>query len=102
MEEERHETFAHLTGIVGKTADEAERMMRDDGLWLLEPELRLDVPDEEAVKQWRTACNVLADLADVADSINLATVIAVMDAGTRASIALERTRERVRQAREEG
>jgi hypothetical protein len=100
-DEERRETFAHLVETVGFTVDEAQRAMRDDDLWLLEPELRLEVPDEEAVEQWRTAQNVLGSLVAVADQINLATMVAVMDAERRAGIALERAKERVRQAREE-
>jgi hypothetical protein len=97
-DEERRETLAHLVETVGFTVDEAQRAMRDDDLWLLEPELRLELSDEEAVEEWRIAQNVLGSLVAVADQINLATIVAVMDAERRAGIACARARERVRRA----
>jgi hypothetical protein len=99
--EERRETLAHLVEAVGFTVEEAERVMRDDDLWLLEPGLRLEVPDEEAVEQWRTADDTLEALIHVADNVNLATMVAIMDARCRVEVALRRTKERVRQAQEE-
>ena len=100
--EERHETFTYLVESVGVSADEADRMMRDDDLWLVPPALRMDLPDEEAIEEWRTACNVLADLVHVANNIGLGTMVAVMDAQYRVGVALERARERAKRAREEG
>jgi hypothetical protein len=102
MEKERHETFAHLVESVGFTVDEAERAMRDDDLWVVPPGLRLEVTDEEAVEEWRKACDALGDLVHAANHIGLETMVAVMDAQYRAGIALERARERVRRAQEEG
>ena len=102
MEEERRETYTRLVEYIAVSPEEAERMMRDDDLWLVEPQLRVDVPDEEAVEQWRIASHVLGSLFEVADQINLATLVAIMDAQCRAGVALERAQERVRQAREEG
>jgi hypothetical protein len=60
--------------------------------------MRLGVPDEEAVKEWRTAYHALDDLVHVADRIGEGTLVAVMDAQERARIALQRARERIRQA----
>jgi hypothetical protein len=101
MEEEQRETFAHLEERVGLTVDQAERAMRDDDLWVVPPELRLDVPDEEAVEEWRTAIDVLEPLVHVGNNIGLGVSVALGDAHWRGSIALERARERARQARED-
>lgn len=75
--------------------------MRDDDLWVAPPELRLQVPNEEAVKEWREAYNALGDMVHVANRIGRGTMAAVMDAQCRAKIALQRAKERVRQAQEE-
>ncbi len=58
-----------------------------------------ELPDEEAVEEWRNACNALEDLVHVANRMGLGTIVAIMDAHPRAHIALERARERVRRAR---
>jgi hypothetical protein len=65
--------------------------------WLM-PEQRLEVPDEEAAKEWREAYYALGDLVQIAGRINQATLTAVMDAQARAEIALERAKARVREA----
>jgi hypothetical protein len=99
--EEHRETFAHLVEFVGATEDEARRMMRDDDLWLLEPALRLELPDEEAIEEWRNASDVLETLVHVANHAGLGSMVAIMDAHARVGVALERAKERVRQAQEE-
>ena len=86
---------------VGMSVDEAERVLRDDDLWVAPPEMRLDVPDEEAIEEWTTAYYVLGDLMHVADRIGLGITAVIGDAQARVQIALERARERVRQAHEE-
>ena len=101
-EHERHETLAHLVECVGLSVEAAERTMRDDDLWLLEPEMRLEVPDEEAVEQWRAAYDALESLVHVGGHIGGGTMVAIVDAQTRVGIALERARERVRRGRGEG
>jgi hypothetical protein len=60
------------------------------------PEQRLEVPDEEAAKEWREAYYALGDLVQIAGRINQATLTAVMDAHPR--LALERAKARVREA----
>jgi hypothetical protein len=45
--------------------------MRDDDLWIVPPELRLDISDEEAVEEWRTTMDVLEALVHVANNIGL-------------------------------
>ncbi len=100
-EEHRREEFAHLVERVGLTVAEANRAMRDDDLWVTPPELRLELPDDEAVEEWRNACNALDDLVHVANHLGVGTMVAIMDARARAGIALERAEERVRRAQEE-
>ena len=75
--------------------------MCDDDLWVAPPEIRLEIPEEEAVKEWREAYNALGDLMPFADRIGLGMMAAVSDALERVGIALERAKERVRQAQEE-
>jgi hypothetical protein len=101
-DKERRATFTRLVDIVGMTEAETQSAMHDDDLWLAPPELRLDVPDEEAVKEWQTASDALEALHGVADLIGLGTLVAIDDAQRRAEIACARARERVRQAQEEG
>ena len=101
MEDKQREEFAHLVERVGMPVDEAERVLRDGDLWVAPPEMRLDVPDEEAIEEWTTAYYVLGDLMHVADRIGLGTMAAIGDAQARVQIALERTKERVRRAREQ-
>jgi hypothetical protein len=97
-DEQQQEEVAYLVERVGVTADEAHRMMREDDLWLVELALRLEVPDEEAIEQWRIADDALEALVHVANNIGLGTMVAIMDAKYRVGVALEWTRERVRRA----
>lgn len=43
----------------------------DEGLWLLRPEMRFAVPDEEAEKQWKDAANFAQGLGDMVISAGL-------------------------------
>ena len=97
---EQQETFDFLVNWWGAGEDEAMRLMRDDDLWLLGPDLRLGLPDEEALEEWHKACQALGDLAEVAEHMGLGVQVCIMDAQHRAQVALERTQERVRQAQE--
>jgi hypothetical protein len=47
VEEKRHEEFTHLVEVVGLTMDETHRAMRDDDLWVIPPEMRLEATDED-------------------------------------------------------
>ena len=95
---ERQEMLEYLTERVGFTEEEAERAMRDDDLWVSLPEQRLEVPDEEAITEWRAAHRALADLLPLADHIGTGFLIAVTDAMSRTEIALERAKVRVRES----
>jgi hypothetical protein len=95
---EREEMLEHLTVDVGMSREGAKRAMRDDDLWIVQPSLRMDLPDEEAVEQWSDATYVLDALVTVADRIGLGTMVAIMDARERADVALKRTRARLREA----
>jgi hypothetical protein len=47
VEEKSHEEFAHLVEHVSLTMEEAHRAMRDDDLWVIPPEMRLEATDED-------------------------------------------------------
>ncbi len=87
-----------LTERVGYTLEEAERAMRDDDLWSVPPAQRLELPDEEAEKEWHEAYHVLDSLVLIAHHLNQATLLALMDVQARAEIALKRAKARVREA----
>ena len=97
---EQQEIFDFLVNRFGADEDEAKRLMRDDDLWLLGPDLRLGLPDEEALEEWRKACHALGDMVEMAEHIGLGAQVCIMDAQHRAQVALEWTQERVRQAQE--
>ncbi len=63
--------------------------------------MRLEISEEEAVREWREAYSALGDLMPFADRIGLGMMAAVSDTLERIGIALERAKERVRQAQEE-
>ncbi len=63
--------------------------------------MRLEISEEEAVRERREAYSALGDLMPFADRIGLGMMAAVADALERIGIALERAKERVRQAQEE-
>jgi hypothetical protein len=63
--------------------------------------MRLDVPDEEAVKEWREAYNALESLMHVAEYMGPGTMAAIADALSRVEVAQERAREGVRRAQEQ-
>jgi hypothetical protein len=87
-----------LTERVGFTLEEAERAMHDDDLWSVPPAQRLELPDEEAEKEWHEAYHVLDSLVLIAHHLNQATLLALMDVQARAEIALKRAKARVREA----
>jgi hypothetical protein len=68
---EQHEMFDFLVNHFGADEDEARRLMRDDDLWLLGADLRLGLPDEEALEEWRKACDVLGDVVEMASHLGL-------------------------------
>lgn len=94
----RETELTHLVEHVGVTPEEARRMMRDDDLWISLPEQRLEVPDAEAVEQWRDAYYALEEFLPIADRGGLGFLVAVTDALARVEVALERAKERVREA----
>jgi alpha/beta superfamily hydrolase len=49
--------------------------------------MRLDVTDEEAIEEWRTASHALEALVHVADYVGLGALVAIEDAQRRAEIA---------------
>ena len=55
MVDERQKRLKYLTERVEFTLEEAERAMRDDDLWSGPPAQRLQLPDEEAEKEWHEA-----------------------------------------------
>jgi hypothetical protein len=101
------EVVEYLTSR-GLDRPEAELAAKDADLWINDPYMRYAIEDEEAVKQWRAAAEYLGDLVTLgvnspiyAPWFNEATIQALDDAHDRASIALERAKERRRQTQEE-
>jgi hypothetical protein len=95
-------TLEYLLDKVGFTEEEARAAMQDDDLWINPPSLRLELSGEEAVEEWRQTSYALDALGEVAQSIGPGTVVALTDAQRRVDIALERARERVSGAYQEG
>jgi hypothetical protein len=50
--------------------EEAHRAMRDDDMWVIPPEMRLEATDEEAVEEWRNIPELSRSLANSATTIN--------------------------------
>jgi hypothetical protein len=57
----------------------------------------LEVPDEEAVKEWRDVACALGDMLPLADHIGYEFLVAVLDAIERVEMALERVEAKVRE-----
>jgi hypothetical protein len=57
----------------------------------------LEVPDEEAVKEWRDVACALGDMLPLADHIGYGFLVAVLDARERVEMALERVEAKVRE-----
>ncbi len=92
-EPEREKEIRHLVENVGLSYAEAEARLRNDDLWLLEPEMRYasSDPAEEARELERTAY-ALEDLVGAARWISEATWAALMDQRERLLIMAERAR----------
>jgi hypothetical protein len=104
MSEERTNTreqeIEYLVEEIGVERRQAEIIMEDDDLWLVDPEARYGFEGEEAVWQWKEAYKFARALNDgfVAHGrpvVNHATQQLLHDARERAEEALRRARERV-------
>jgi hypothetical protein len=97
--------FRHTACPETQKQGEAERMLVDDALWILEPSLRFAFSDEEAVEKWRVAVDKLEILATLALGYgseffdnDAVTPQCIADAEERAREALRRARQRARGA----
>jgi hypothetical protein len=102
--ETREEVIEYLTKDYGMDQDEAEALTVDEGLWLLRPEMRFAIPDEEAEKQWKDAANFAQGLGDMfisAGLFNRATAQVMLDAAERAWEAQARARQRLEEKKAE-
>jgi hypothetical protein len=99
---QREQNLVYLTEDCGIEQDEAERMLVDDDLWILEPSLRFAFSDEEALEVWREAVNKLETLANIGYGFeffgNEAVTQCIADAEERAREALRRARQRALEA----
>lgn len=100
---DREAMIEYLTSWeVGISRDDAERRLRDDDLWLVHPELRASLGDENAVCELERAQNELWALTDLTvqlwDSYSAVTRMALFDAEARVEEALRRARKRAEQA----
>jgi hypothetical protein len=62
--DERQETYAYLTGPVGGSPEEAERILEDADLFLTPPGTREGFEPEEAVRVWSEAQERLFHIAE--------------------------------------
>lgn len=102
---EREQTLKRLVDDVGMSPRQAELVMRDDDLWLLEPESRWPWEGEDAVSQWHDARAFVMTLSEGftahgAGVVNDATVQLLRDLEERAEEALRRARARAYERRE--
>jgi hypothetical protein len=101
MEEARREMLAQLLERVAVPVDEAQDLIRDDDEWVAESEVRLYIPEEELVEEWKYAVDQLSHLATAAAGGGLfgsvVVAICLADVEERAEEALRRARERARQ-----
>ena len=97
---EQEQMLEHLTRVVGLSAEDAERRMRDRDLWgFLHPEMRDGLPDtEETVEEWRRAVVGLEDMQAWAEWIGSAAQTVIWDAMNRAEEAHRRARARAKEA----
>ena len=83
---------------VGLDVEEAWARMQDDDLWLIEPEMRLSLQDEEAIERLERAGAYLGDLAMFNASHTTfpdEAMVLLLDARDRAKEAARRARERL-------
>jgi hypothetical protein len=88
---------------VGLSRAEAERRLRDDDLWLVEPELRDGLDGEEAITQWEYAVGFAECLERgfaYTGWADVATSQLIIDMRLRAEEALLRARRRVKEAQQ--
>jgi len=95
----REREIEQLVGEIGMERAEAERVLEDDDLWLVYPEVRYGFEGEEAVRQWEGACEFASALcegfaAQGPPVIDEATQQLLWDMRRRAEEALRRARER--------
>jgi hypothetical protein len=60
----REEIIDYLTSDIGHERAEAERMLVDDDLWIVDPALRYGFTGEEAVREWSKALTFAKFLAE--------------------------------------
>jgi hypothetical protein len=87
--------------------ERAERHVRDDDLWLIEPELREGLEGEAAVRSWRQAVGFAEAFAEgftlsMNSPAGEATVHLLWDMHRRALEALRRAEERAAKGQEAG
>jgi hypothetical protein len=59
---ERRQMLDYLMSSVGMDQEEPERVLLDDDLWLLEPDMRYPLYGEEAVRQWEGVVRFVREL----------------------------------------
>jgi len=90
-----NEQVRYLTEEVGLDLDDARRRLQDSELWLIRPETRLGLADEEAVEEWGRAVADLDAAAELFGSYSPATVQAILEGQERAAEAQRRARSRL-------
>jgi hypothetical protein len=93
---ERQETLEYLTGPVGVSPEEAERILADDDLFLTDPGSRYGLEGEEAIRVWGEAQEKLHHLAEVAGEVfgNVGVLMLLDNAAERAGELRRRAKER--------
>ena len=98
---EREQTLKFLIEEVGVSAEEAERRMRDEDLWLVPPYMRDGLPDtEKTVEEWEYALGFAKWLSEHNPVLNAAAWTLVCDMRERAEEALRRARQRLRESQQ--
>jgi uncharacterized protein YoxC len=93
--DERQETLEYLTGPVGVSLEEAERIMADSDLLLNDPGSRYGYEPEEAMKMWGEAQEKLYHLSEVATEVfGIGVSVLLQDAWLRAAELRRRAEER--------
>jgi cold shock protein len=99
-----HVRREHIVGDGAELLEKGDRVTYDmsedaKGLWARHVSREeKQVPDEEAIKEWRATARALRDLLPLAENIGLGFLIAATDATERVEMALERAEARIREA----